>query len=86
DFYLGFLADTTPEEARTGAELTRRATELYTGPAEGDSGRHDIVVTHNFLVAWLVREALYAPAWRWLGINHSHASLTTIRHTPGRAP
>ncbi|MFJ4436043.1 histidine phosphatase family protein [Streptomyces sp. NPDC088923] len=86
DFYLGFLADTSPEEARTGAELACQAVDLYTGPAEGDTVRHDVVVTHNFLVAWLVREALHAPAWRWLGINHSHASLTTIRHTPGRAP
>ncbi|WP_433342450.1 histidine phosphatase family protein [Streptomyces sp. CA-253872] len=86
DFYLGFLADATPDEAEAGRELAARAADVYAGPAEGDTIRHDVVVTHNFLIAWLVREALHAPRWRWLGINHSHASLTTIRHTPGRAP
>jgi serine/threonine-protein phosphatase PGAM5 len=48
--------------------------------------RCDLIVTHNFLVGWLVRHALGAPADRWLGLNAAHASLTVIRCRDGRPP
>lgn len=86
DLFLRFLADTTDEEAEQGAELARRALEEFTGPVDGDEDRHELVVTHNFLVGWLVREAMYAPRWRWLGLNHGNAALTVIRYAPGRPP
>ncbi|MET7731092.1 histidine phosphatase family protein [Streptomyces sp. NPDC005402] len=85
DHYLRFLADTTAEEREQGAVLARRALDLFTGPVDGGEDRHELVVTHNFLVAWLVRDALYAPKWRWLGLNHANAALTVIRYAPGRA-
>lgn len=85
DFYLRFLADTTDEERKQGAVLARQALDLFTGPVDGEEDRHELVVTHNFLVAWLVRDALYAPKWRWLGLNHANAALTVIRYPPGRA-
>ncbi|KOT38109.1 phosphoglycerate mutase [Streptomyces caelestis] len=84
DLYLRFLADTTDEERRNGPVLARRALDLFTGPVEGEQDRHELVVTHNFLVAWLVRDALHAPKWRWLGLNHGNAALTVIRYAPGR--
>lgn len=37
-----------------------------------------VLVTHAFVVGWFVRHALDAPAWRWMGLNPSHASLTTL--------
>ncbi|MFF1306453.1 histidine phosphatase family protein [Streptomyces sp. NPDC058307] len=85
DFYLRFLADTTDEEREQGAVLARQALDLFTGPVDGEKDRHELVVTHNFLVAWLVRDAMYAPKWRWLGLNHANAALTVIRYPPGRA-
>ncbi|WP_329266416.1 histidine phosphatase family protein [Streptomyces pseudovenezuelae] len=85
DFYLRFLADTTGDEREQGAALARRALDLFTGPADGGEDRHELVVTHNFLVAWLVRDAMHAPPWRWLGLNHANAALTVIRYAPGRA-
>lgn len=51
---------------------------------DGEEDRHELVVTHNFLVAWLVRDAMHAPKWRWLGLNHGNAALTVIRYAPGR--
>ncbi|MER7748368.1 histidine phosphatase family protein [Streptomyces bacillaris] len=86
DFFLRFLEGTTPEEQEQGAALARRALDRFTGPVEGEGGedRHELVVTHNFLVAWLVRDAMHAPAWRWLGLNHANAALTVIRYAPGR--
>ncbi|MET7690015.1 histidine phosphatase family protein [Streptomyces sp. NPDC005483] len=85
DLYLRFLADTTDEERKQGAALARQALDLFTGPVDGEEDRHELVVTHNFLVAWLVRHAMYAPEWRWLGLNHANAALTVIRYAPGRA-
>ncbi|MFF7177164.1 histidine phosphatase family protein [Streptomyces sp. NPDC008121] len=84
DFFLRFLADATEEERRHGPVLARRALDLFTGPVDGPEDRHELVVTHNFLVAWLVRDALDAPEWRWLGLNQGNAALTVIRYAPGR--
>jgi probable phosphoglycerate mutase len=85
DFYLRFLADTTPDEREQGVVLALQALDLFTGPVDGEADRHELVVTHNFLVAWLVRDAMHAPKWRWLGLNHANAALTVIRYAPGRA-
>lgn len=68
-----------------GAGLARQAVAEFTGPVDrGDAPRHDLVVTHAFLIAWLVRVALDAPAWRWIGLNHANAALTVIRYAPAR--
>ncbi|KUN73158.1 phosphoglycerate mutase [Streptomyces canus] len=85
DFYLRFLADTTDDEREQGAALALQALDQFTGPVDGEADRHELVVTHNFLVAWLVRDAMHAPKWRWLGLNHGNAALTVIRYAPGRA-
>ncbi|MEU9076387.1 histidine phosphatase family protein [Kitasatospora sp. NPDC048538] len=84
DFLLDFLSRTTAEEREQGRPLARRAVERFTGPVPGTEERHELVVTHNFLIGWLVRHALDAPAWRWLGLNHANAALTVIRYAPGR--
>jgi len=86
DVSLRFLAGTTDEERESGAVLARQALDLFTGPVDGEQDRHELVVTHNFLVAWLVRDAMHAPRWRWLGLNHCNAALTVIRYAPGRHP
>ncbi|MER6030008.1 histidine phosphatase family protein [Streptomyces sp. NPDC001851] len=84
DLFLRFLAGATAEERERGPALARRALDLFTGPVEGEEERHELVVTHNFLVAWLVRDAMHAPKWRWLGLHHGNAALTVIRYAPGR--
>ncbi|MFE0417693.1 histidine phosphatase family protein [Streptomyces tendae] len=86
DFYLDFLAGATDEEREHGPALARAALRRFAGVVtDGDRDRHELVVTHNFLIAWLVRDALHAPKWRWLGLNHANAALTVIRYAPGRA-
>ncbi|MEU5840181.1 histidine phosphatase family protein [Streptomyces diacarni] len=84
DFFLRFLSGATAEEREHGPALARQALEMFTGPVNGEEDRHELVVTHNFLVAWLVRDAMHAPHWRWLGLNHGNAALTVIRYAPGR--
>ncbi|MEV6204901.1 histidine phosphatase family protein [Streptomyces sp. NPDC051771] len=86
DAMLGFLEQFPAEERARGAELAAEAVARFTGPVEGDEPRHELLVTHNFLVGWLVRAALDAPAWRWMGVNQANAALTVIRYAPGRPP
>lgn len=83
-YLLRFLSDTSEQEAEDGAVLAGQALGRFTGPAEGEGELHELIVTHNFLAGWLVRDALDAPPWRWLGLNHNNAALTVIRYTPGR--
>ncbi|WP_055590065.1 histidine phosphatase family protein [Peterkaempfera griseoplana] len=84
DFLLRFVDQFTAEERERGPELARQALERFTGPVDSHETRHELLVTHNFLVGWLVRHALDAPKWRWLGLNHCNAALTVIRYAPGR--
>ncbi|MGW5284557.1 histidine phosphatase family protein [Streptomyces collinus] len=86
DAWTEFLARFTAEEREQGPELAAAALAEFTGTVDGDEPRHELVVTHNFLVGWLIRAALDAPKWRWLGINHANAALTVIRYTPDRPP
>ncbi|MEV5986402.1 histidine phosphatase family protein [Streptomyces sp. NPDC052051] len=86
DAWIEFLDQFTGEEREQGPRLAATALADFTGPVVGDEPRHELVITHNFLVGWLVRAALDAPKWRWLGINHANAALTVIRYAPGRPP
>lgn len=86
DETLARLAGFPAAEREQGPGLAQEALARFTGPAEGDEPRHELLVTHNFLAAWLVRAALEAPAHRWLGLNHANAALTVIRYAPGRPP
>ncbi|MGF1427656.1 histidine phosphatase family protein [Kitasatospora sp. LaBMicrA B282] len=86
DGLLDFLGEVPPAEAAAGAALAREAILRFTGPVPGSVDRHELVVTHAFLISWLLRDAMAAPDWRWLGINHANTGLTVIRYAPGRPP
>ncbi|MET7934275.1 histidine phosphatase family protein [Streptomyces sp. NPDC005322] len=86
DAWFKFLDQFTAKEREQGPGLAAAALADFTGPVVGDEPRHELVITHNFLVGWLVRAALDAPKWRWLGINHANAALTVIRYTADRPP
>jgi broad specificity phosphatase PhoE len=83
-FLLNFLAQCSPEELKEGPVLGAEALKLFTGPADGPDDSHELLVTHNFQVAWLVSSAMDAPSWRWLSLNHCNAALTVLRYAPGR--
>ncbi|MGW7003073.1 histidine phosphatase family protein [Streptomyces sp. NPDC054933] len=84
DAMLDRLARLSAEAPEHGPELARRALVQFVGPVDGDEPRHELIVTHNFLIGWLVRAALDAPKWRWMGLNHANAALTVIRYAPDR--
>ncbi|MFF3222984.1 histidine phosphatase family protein [Nocardia suismassiliense] len=84
DAILGFLTQFPAEQRARGPQLAQAAVEQFTGPVAGDTPRHELLVTHAFLIGWLVRAALDAPKWRWIGISPANAALTVIRYAPGR--
>ena len=86
DRALRFVSSHSSEEREHGAALALRALDLFTGPVPEPIERHELLVTHNYLVGWLVRHALGAPPWRWLGVNQANAGLTVIRYAPDLPP
>jgi broad specificity phosphatase PhoE len=82
DELLQYLAQFSQAERERGSMLAARALEEWAKPVDGGRARHELVVTHTFLIGWLVRHALDAPRWRWLCLSHCHAALTVIRYPP----
>lgn len=80
-----FFGGVTAEEIAAGeAQMSDALAEWMTPPAGGD--RHDLLITHNFVIGWFVREAFGAPAWRWLGVNQANCGLTIIRVRSAKPP
>jgi hypothetical protein len=44
---------------------------------------HELLITHNAVIAWFVREVLDAPDWRWMTINQAHCGLTVLASARG---
>ncbi|MBY8873125.1 histidine phosphatase family protein [Micromonospora sp. PLK6-60] len=83
--YARMLAGFSAAERVDGPRVTAAAVDRFaTAPADGEV--RELLVTHSFLIAWLVRHALDAPPARWLGINLHNAGLTVIRYSSGGPP
>ncbi|NYF10473.1 putative phosphoglycerate mutase [Leifsonia sp. AK011] len=79
-----FFGGITPQEIEAGQAQMADAVDEFLVPARED--RHDLLITHNFVIAWFVREVFGAPAWRWLGINQANCGLTIIRVRSAKPP
>ncbi len=84
--YAAFVSNYSPSERAHGAELARAAIDRFAGPGPLDQDVHELLITHNFLIGWFVRDALGAPDSRWLGLNQQNAALTVIRYWPEMPP
>ena len=86
---LNRFVDALPDADRErGPRLARALLNRFTGPARSSAPAevHELLVTHAFQVAWLVRDALGAPPHRWLGLNAGNAALTVIWYAPRMTP
>ena len=79
-----FFGSVTPEQIEAGEAQMADAVAEFLAPAMED--RHDLLLTHNFVIAWFVREVLGAPSWRWLGLNQANCGLTIIRVRSAKPP
>jgi probable phosphoglycerate mutase len=79
-----WLAGVPQEERDSGAVQLRAAVEHF--GAAGDGDRHELLITHNFVIGWFVRHVMDAPVWRWIGLNQANCGLTIVQWQSGRPP
>ena len=79
-----FFGAVTAEEIEAGQAQMADAVSEWLSPARGE--RHELLITHNFVIAWFVRGVFGAPAWRWMGLNQANCGLTIIRVRSAKPP
>lgn len=78
DGYANVEADAGHEIADS---LTARfGTAGFDAVARRDGDVHEVLITHAYPIAWLLRDAVEAPPRRWLGLNSANTALTVIEH------
>ncbi|GII81541.1 phosphoglycerate mutase [Sphaerisporangium rufum] len=90
--WAGFFDGYDEAEAASGHRLAEALVARFArvpdaateGPRRPD--RHEVLVTHAYPIAWLVRHALDAPPSRWLGLNSANTALTVIQYRDGLPP
>lgn len=82
--FEGFFGGITAQEIEAGEAQMADAVAEWLTPSRVD--RHDLLITHNFVIAWFVREVFGAAPWRWMGVNQANAGLTIIRVRSAKPP
>lgn len=83
-FFEPFFGGIAEEQIQAGeAQMTDAVAEWFS-PSRSD--RTELLITHNFVIAWFVREVLGGPSWRWMGINQANCGLTIIRVRTAKPP
>jgi broad specificity phosphatase PhoE len=80
--HASFLAGFSTAERAEGPKVAAEALKRF-ARADGEPDTYELLVTHNFLIGWLVSQAMGAPPWRWLGLNQMNCGLTVIAYQPG---
>ncbi|WZH36970.1 MAG: histidine phosphatase family protein [Microbacterium enclense] len=80
--YEPFFGSVTEAEVDAGRAQMADATAEFLARKAGEV--HELLITHNFVISWFVREVLQAPEWRWMTINQAYCGLTVIAQKKGR--
>lgn len=80
--YEPFFGSITDAEIEAGRAQMADAVNEFLMRKQGEV--HDVLITHNFVISWFVREVLGAPEWRWMTLNQANCGLTVIAQKPGR--
>nr|WP_218880270.1 histidine phosphatase family protein [Kineosphaera limosa] len=68
--WTGFFDGYTAAEAAAGLQAARALTARFARPpSPGQRSTHELLVTHAYPVAWLLREFLGAPPAAWLSLS-----------------
>jgi probable phosphoglycerate mutase len=82
-FFDGFDEGEVAAGKRTAEALVARFTRA---PERNEPDSHELLITHAYPIAWLVRDALEAPPTRWLGLDSANTGLTVIEYRTGLSP
>jgi probable phosphoglycerate mutase len=77
-----FFGGVTEDEIEAGSAQMADAVAEFLVRKSGDV--HELLITHNAVIAWFVREALDMPEWRWMTLNQAHCGLTVLAQKNGR--
>lgn len=80
--YEPFFGSISDAEIEAGAAQMSDAVGEFLRRRNGDV--HEVLITHNFVISWFVREVLGAPDWRWMTLNQAHCGLSVIAQKQGR--
>jgi len=80
--FESFFGGITEAEIEAGSAQMADAMNAFLVRKPEES--HELIITHNFVIAWFVREVLDAPDWRWMTLNQAHCGLTVLAQKPGR--
>lgn len=86
--WIGFFDGYDEAEAAPGhrtAEALSARFATRPDPSQGED-THEVLITHDYPIAWLVRHALDAPPARWLGLHSANTALTVIAYRASLPP
>lgn len=81
-FFDGYGA----QDAAAGNRIARSLVARFAVPPGRGADVHEVLITHAYPIAWLVRDALGAPPVRWLGLSSANAALTVLEYRTGVPP
>ncbi|MBD7998664.1 histidine phosphatase family protein [Oerskovia gallyi] len=87
--WAGFFDGWDEVEAAAGSRTADALVARFAAPPDPGAGTvdvHEVLITHDYPIAWLVRHALGAPPERWLGLSSANTALTVIDLRPGLPP
>jgi probable phosphoglycerate mutase len=82
--WLAWLDGVPDDERDEDARGVQAAVEHF--GITGDKDRHELLITHNFVIGWFVRHTLDAPVWRWIGLNQANCAITIVQWNCDRTP
>jgi broad specificity phosphatase PhoE len=82
--FESFFRSVTREEIEAGEAQMADAVSEWMVPTHEDT--HDLLITHNFVIAYFVRETFGSESWRWMGVNQANCGLTIIRVRSAKPP
>ncbi|MFF3063641.1 histidine phosphatase family protein [Oerskovia sp. NPDC057915] len=88
--WTGFFDGWDEGEAAAGRRTADALVARFGTPPDPGTGSagdvHQVLITHDYPIAWLVRHTLGAPPARWLGLNSASTALTVIDLRDGLPP
>jgi serine/threonine-protein phosphatase PGAM5 len=81
--FASFVARFSAAERAEGPRRAVAALERFARASDEPDDTYELVVTHNFLIGWLVSQAMDGPPWRWLGLNQMNCAVTVIAYLAG---
>jgi probable phosphoglycerate mutase len=84
----GFFDGYDRNEADAGRRTADSLTARFGGPnARAQRPTHEVIVTHAYPIAWMIRDALDARPARWMSLaGVANTGLTVIEYTDGELP